>query len=338
VVAQPQISVVVVAYDRREFVAEALDSLAAQDLEPALFEVVLCTNLPRASLRSRLEASRVTVLELPPGNWGEWILSALPKCRGNVLCFLDDDDWFEPAKLSHVRTAFERYPSVGYFHNRVRRVVQGSSPIGGLDARLLARSEGPGPGLVENRNKDQRLLDRLFWGGGGFNLSAMAVRREVLLSLGPLTSELQVGHALALFYAAALGPWDLYFEPAPLTRYRVHSTNSSVPFGSDVRTEFRRAVERGETVLRDSQRIAGLIEAAGRGRFSSDAVRSVGERTRLLRSFGPPGPSRVQLLHDLVEYLSLTPPRVAADQRGLLTAIALGLLSPRRAVAWLQRD
>ena len=334
---QPTISVVVVAHDRVEFVADALDSLASQDLDPAFFEVVLCTNLPRSSIGSRLDASRVTVLELPPGNWGEWILSALPRCRGDVLCFLDDDDWFEPAKLSRVRSAFERYPSVGYFHNRIRRAFQGSSPTRGQNALALGNSEGPGLGLVEDRKKDQRLLDRLFWSGGGFNLSAMAVRRDLVRSLGPLTSELEVGHALALFYAAALGAWDIYFEPEALTRYRVHSANSSTPFGSDVRTEFRRAVERGGTVVRDSQRIARWIEAAGHGRYSSEAVRSVGGRTRLLASLGLPGLSRASLFHALVDYLSLTPGRVVADQRGLMAAVALGLLSPRRAAAWLRQ-
>ena len=333
--ARTKVSVVVVAYDRRDFIAEALDSVADQDLDPALFDVVVCTNLPRTSLESHLDSSRVTVLNLPPGNWGEWIVAALPRCRGEVLCFLDDDDRFEPTKLSCVCATFERHPSVGYFHNRVRRKFQAR---GLSDAHRVEDghdTEGPGLGLLEDRHKSRRRVDQLFWSGGGFNASAMAVRREVLASLGSLASELEVGHPLALFYAAALGAWDLYFEPTPLTLYRVHSTNSSTPTGSDVRTEFRRAVERGRSVVRDSERIARFIDSRGQARVSSAAVRSVGTRTRLLRSLSLPDLSRKDLLHGLGEYLSLTPPRIVADQRGMLAAIAFALVSPRQARAWL---
>jgi len=332
----PEISVVVVAYDRHDFIAEALDSVALQDLDPAAFEVIVCTNLPRSTLGPHANDPRMTVLQFPSGNWGEWVLAALPRCRGDVLCFLDDDDRFEPTKLSCVRTAFERYPTLGYFHNRVRRIPQVLSSTDGRRHELRTTLEGPGSGLLEDRRKSRDRIDRLFWSGGGFNASAMAVRREVVGSLGPLASQLEVGHPLALFYAAALGSWDLYFESAALTRYRVHPANRSVPSGSDVRTEFRRAAQRGDAVVRDSERIARFIDSHGRGRVSSTAVRSVGARTRLLRSLNLPDLSRTQLLHALGEYLSLTPPRIVADQRGMLAAVALGLLSPRQAGAWLR--
>jgi len=334
---RPEISVIVVAYGRRDFIAEALDSVAFQDLDPASFEVVVCTNLPGVNLGSWANDSRVTLLHFSSGNWGEWILAALPRCRGEILCFLDDDDRFEPTKLSCVRSAFERYPKVGYFHNRVQRVSQSSSGSDGWGGpEIRAAPEGPGIGLFENRRKNRGRIDRLFWSGGGFNASAMAVRREVVQSLGPLASQLEVGHPLALFFAAALGSWDLYFEPTALTRYRVHSANSSVPLGSDVRTEFRRAVERGDAVVRDSERIAQFIDSHGRGRVTSTAVRSVGARTRLLRSLNLPDLSRTLLLRGLVEYLSLTPPRIVADQGGMLAAVAFGLFSPRRAARWLR--
>ena len=333
---RPAISVVVVAYDRREFVGEALDSVAAQDLDPTSFDVVLCTNLPREDVGSQLEGSRVTILDLPNGNWGEWVLAALPRCRGDILCFLDDDDRFEPTKLSCVRAAFGRHPSLGYFHNRVQRLFSTLPPPERRNPGRLAGPEGPGSGLLEDRRKSRRRIDRLFWSGGGFNASAMAVRRDVFQSLGTLASGLEVGHPLALFFAAALGPWDLYFEPGALTRYRVHSTNRSVPSGSDVRTEYRRAVERGGSVVRDSERIARFIDSRGGRRISSRAVRSVGARTRLLRSLSAPNISRVELLQGLGEYLSLTPARVVADQRGMLSAIALGLVSPRRSNEWLR--
>jgi len=262
------------------------------------------------------------------------VVAALPHCRGDVLCFLDDDDRFDPRKLSSVRSVFRRHPSVGYYHNRVQRFVTDPEarrgPVG-----VPARPEGPECGLVEDRRKSRELVDELFWDEGGFNASAIAVRRAVLESLGSLATELEVGHSLALFYAAAVGTWDLYFEPEALTLYRVHSANSSVPSGSPLREEYLGAVERGGAVVRDSRRIARFIESH-RGRTASAPVRSVGFRTSLLRSLGSPDVSRTQLLRALAEYLSITPVRIATDQRGLFVMVALGLLSPRLPDTWLR--
>jgi glycosyltransferase involved in cell wall biosynthesis len=331
----PEITVVVVAHDRSDFVEEALASVAAQDIDPMLFEVVLCTNLPRGDLGANLGRVRWVRLDLGPGNWGEWVRAALPRCRGEILCFLDDDDRFEPRKLTSLHSVFRAHPSVGYYHNRVQRFVDGSASAG-YPSTPRRPPEGPVCGLVEDHGKSRRLVDRLFWNEGGFNASAMAVRREVLESLGPVVSELEVGHSLALFYAAALGPWDLFFDPLPLTDYRVHSANSSVPSGSDLRREYYGAVEHGGPVIRDAARIARFIETHREGRFSSAPVRSVGMRTRLLRTLGSPDVSRRQLFRQVAEYLSLTPVRLASNQRGMLAMAALGLLLPRLPDAWLR--
>jgi len=334
--SRPEISVIITAFERREFIAEALDSVAGQDLDPSRFEVVLCTNFSTANIESGHRRSPVIRLEMPSGTWGEWVLAALPRCQGDVLCFLDDDDLFERNKLSSIRSVFRQLPSVGYYHNRVQRFADGAPSSRGRHPGFRRGPEGPGYGLVADGQKSRTLVDRLFWGEGGFNASAMAVRREVLTSLGSLTSDLEVGHSLALFYAAVVGPWDLYFDPAPLTRYRVHAANSSVPIGTGLRRGVRGTTDHGQAVIRDSERIAGFVESHRQGRFSSAPIRSVGVRTRLLQSFGLPTLTRTELLRGLAEYLSLTPARIVADQRGLLAMIAFGLLSPRLPERWLR--
>lgn len=332
----PEITVMVVAHNRRDFVAEALGSVVAQDLDPDLFEVVFCTNVPRESLGSEVLRGRVARLDLPEGSWGEWIRAALPQCHGDILCFLDDDDLFEPGKLSSVRSAFRQYPSIGYYHNRIRRFTHGSLRSDVRFGGPRPGPEGPDCGLVEDRRKSRALINRLFWKAAGFNASAIAVRRDLLESLGSLFPQLEVGHPLALFYAGAISHRDLYFDPAALTRYRIHSTNSSVPSGSDVGREWRGALENGGAVIRDSERIARFIASDPRGRFSASPVRSVGLRTQLLRSLSRPDLSRTQLLRALGEYLSLTPENIVADQPGMLAMVALGLLSPRAPDGWLR--
>lgn len=319
----------VVAHDRPDYVREAVRSVAAQSLDPAQFEIVLLSNVPNLGLGPGFDTGHASQLELARGNWGEWVLSALPHFRGELLCFLDDDDLFEPGKLASVRSTFEQHPSVGYYHNRITRFVEGERPPSRPPAGAREGPIGPDVGLVRTAQKSRSMVDQLFWNAGGFNASAMVVRREVFASLGSLAIELEVGHPLALFYAAAMGPWDLFFDPAPLTRYRVHARNRSVPAGSDLRSEWRRAAENGPAIFRDSERIARFIDSDARHRFSSAPVRSVGTRARILWELALPHPSRWTLLRALGDYLALTPHRSMFDNRGMLGLAGAGVISPR---------
>lgn len=333
----PRITVLIVAYRRGGFVRDAVRSVVAQSLDRSLFEVVLLTNVPDLDLGSTGEVGGVTLVNMPPGNWGEWVDTALPQCHGEVLCFLDDDDLFEPEKLASVRAAFERHPSVGYLHNRVTRFIEGPSASPISPTRGGERPVGPDCGLIEGRQKTRSVIDRLFWDAGGFNASAIAVRREVLTSLGPLHAELELGHPLALFYAAALGTWDMYFDPAPLTRYRIHSDNRSAPAGSGLRSEARRARADGPAVARDAERIARFIDSDPRRRLSSAPVRSVGTRARLLQALGRTETSRGSLTRMVGEYLAYTPLSSMVDNRWMMGLALTGFLSPRLPARWLSR-
>jgi glycosyltransferase involved in cell wall biosynthesis len=333
--SDPRVSVVVVAYQRADFVRDAVRSVIGQTLEPSQFEVVLLTDVTNLDLGPMGNAGRVVQVALPPGSWGEWVLSALPECHGEVLCFLDDDDLFDRGKLASVLSTFDRHPSVGYYHNRISRFVEASSPSQPYAPDTRGRPVGPDCGLVEASQKTRAVIDRLFWDAGGFNDSAIAVRREVLASHGPLMAELELGHSLALFYAAALGKWDLFFDATPLTRYRIHAGNRSTPAGSGVRLEAGRARDDGAAIVRDADRIARFIDSDPHHRLSWAPVRSVGTRTRLLRALTDPETSRGALLRLLREYLAFTPFRSMVDNRGMLGLSLAGLLAPRLPSRWL---
>lgn len=333
----PEVTVLVVAHARREFLFDALRSVGNQRIDRRSYEVVLAADLSDPDLDRVCEEERIVRLSPEPGNWGEWVAKALPHCQGRVVCFLDDDDLFEPEKVGAVLAAFATRERLGYYHNRSRRFGTASRSVPSGSFHRLARPYGPAGGWLSDGEKTRARSRALFWQGGGFNLSSIAVRRELLDPILPELERIEASHSLALFYAALLGPWDLFFDPAPLTRYRIHDGNWSATPGTELRYQWPRLEHDAPVLLRDARRIAHRVETSRDPRVSSAPVRSVEARCRLVRSFGPePAPSRARLVA-LGQYLARTPPTIAWDQRGLVALGTWNLWDPSRPYRWLSR-
>lgn len=336
--AAPEVTVLVVAHARRGYVAEALRSVGRQRLDRRSYEVVLATDLSDPELDRVCVEEGVVRVEPTPGNWAEWVSAALPSCRGRVVSFLDDDDLLEPEKVGAVLAAFRAREGLGYYHNRVRRFTSADPPVPPRDPPRRSALYGPHGGLLPNREKTGARSRALFWQGGGFNTSSIAVRRELLDSALPELRQIEASHSLALFYAALLGPWDLYFDPAPLTRYRIHGANWSATPGTGLRSQWHRLEHDAPVLLRDARRIARRIEDSENPRVSSAPVRSVEARCRLLQTLGPEPASARSRIGALVRYVARTPPAAAWGQRGLLALGTWNLWAPSRPYRWLTRD
>jgi glycosyl transferase family 2 len=330
----PELSVVVVAHQRREFVAAALASVRSQTLEPGRYETVLCTDLDESAWGGE-HADGLVTIRPPPGRWGAWLLAALPTCRGRVICFLDDDDVFTARKLESVRDAFLRHPRLGYYHNRSVRIgpAEGSpdgSPPAGPSAPI-----GPSGGFLEGRRLTPARTERMFWAGAGFNASSMAVRRELIDPIRPLLGGLEVGHPLAFFYAAAMDSWDLYLDPEVLTHYRVHDGNSSVPAGAGLLRSWGRMLQVAPSIERDSERLADWIGASPQQRVSPAPLRAAAARQHLVRSIGEPDRPFGHRARSLAAFLGRNPPRVWWWHRGLAGLGLASLLVPHGVDGWL---
>jgi hypothetical protein len=342
---EPELTVLVTAYRRSRFLAEALRSAIDQSLDRARYEIVLLTNVEEPGLFGRLAGSGIVRPPVSEGSWGDWVVAALPHCRAPLIGFLDDDDLFLPQKLSAVLSVFREHPTIQYYHNRIDPFLD--SPTGGGSNAPGGRTRliGPTVGLVEDRGKDRRRSARLFWERGGFNASAMVVRRELIEGSAPLLRSLLGGQPLALFYAALAGSGDLYFDGRALTRFRRHPGNRSTPTGSALVAEFRRAAhpdpagihDTSAAISADAERIARFVETNDPVRIASRPIRSVAARSRLVAALADSRPGRGAIAQAFGTYVRLTPLRVLARHRGLVMAAGLGLVRADLAGRWLER-
>ncbi len=121
----PLISVLIIAYNRERQIAEALDSVLAQE-GPFALEVVIgedcSTDGTREVIRSYRERRPDLIRPIfRPRNVGPVANYALTleSCRGRYVALLDADDyWLSPDKLRKQLELLERHPECSFcFHN-----------------------------------------------------------------------------------------------------------------------------------------------------------------------------------------------------------------------------
>ena len=113
-----EITVLIVAYDREEFLFRAVESVLSQTFDLTKVEIIVLTNLHSIELPPIDERVKLQKIILGEGKIGEYILKGITIANGRIICFLDDDDLFEPHKLTTVYRVFSKIPDLGYYRNR----------------------------------------------------------------------------------------------------------------------------------------------------------------------------------------------------------------------------
>lgn len=227
----PAVSVLVVTCDRRELLAECLESIAAQGYPRDRLEVLVFDNGSRDGTREWLRGSRpdVRLLEAP-SNLG--FAAPNNRCaevaRGRLLCLVNNDVRLEPGALAELVRA---------------RTATGAACIG---ARLLdasgQRVEFDGGvmnfhGHAAPRGHGEQVAGRDSTGGEPFRTlfacgGAMLVDRDVFLAAGGFDESY-----FAYFEDVDLG-WrlrvlgeDVVIAPRALARHREHGSEALLPQG-----------------------------------------------------------------------------------------------------------
>lgn len=117
------ISVIVTAYNRKNYLDESLRSLERQTLPKDKFEVILITNFEFDTSGYNLSI-RAIVME---GSIGEFLKRGIMESNNDRICFLDDDDLFHPQKLQIVFDNF--VPEYVYFKNSYKMFTNSTEPF-----------------------------------------------------------------------------------------------------------------------------------------------------------------------------------------------------------------
>jgi glycosyltransferase involved in cell wall biosynthesis len=142
------VSVVIPAYRAARTVNRAVDSVLEQTRPPV--EILVVDDGSPDDLAGALSVygNRVTLLQKPNGGAASARNLGIEHARGELIAFLDADDYWHPAKLQRQLELFKRYPELGLVAGHYRSQHPGAAAVAptiaapGLFDRVL-RVSGP---------------------------------------------------------------------------------------------------------------------------------------------------------------------------------------------------
>ncbi len=110
------VTVLIPVYNRERFIADALDSVIAQDYHDWDILVVDDGSTDRTveAVNSRISDDRIALIQMKHGGCAAATAMGIEHARGPVITSLDSDDKLMPDSLSAVMPSFENNPRLGY--------------------------------------------------------------------------------------------------------------------------------------------------------------------------------------------------------------------------------
>src|ERR1700755_604600 len=121
---RPYISVLVDTYNHERFIEEALVSVLEQDVAGVEREVIVVDDgsTDRTPEIVRKLEPRVRLIRKVNGGQASAFNAGIPECAGEIVAFLDGDDWWAPGKLRAVADALAEQPEIGLVGHGITEV------------------------------------------------------------------------------------------------------------------------------------------------------------------------------------------------------------------------
>ncbi len=213
---RPFCTVLIDTYNHERYIERAIVSVMEQDFPASDLEILVVDDgsTDRTPDIVRMFAPRVRLLQKKNNGQASAFNAAFPKCRGQVISFLDGDDWFLPRKIAAVAQALCSEPiasGVGHGYYQFQE-TSGETQIHAVDRDSFVK--------ITNLESVREVFHA--WWGRILN-SAFSIRREALERVVPIDESLTfcADSPIALT-GMALGATLL---KEPLAYYRVHSSN-----------------------------------------------------------------------------------------------------------------
>jgi glycosyltransferase involved in cell wall biosynthesis len=262
--SKPYVSVLIDTYNHERFIEQAITSVLGQHRRLDDVEVIVVDDgsTDRTPEIVRRFEPRVRLIHKPNGGQASAFNVGIPECRGEIVAFLDGDDWWAPQKLRLVVEALEQDAEAGIIGNGITEVFEN-----GDEHSLLLHDT---PRFRIDSLQGARIFRRR---KSHLGTSRMAVRAEILRKILPVPKALVIEADEYIFtMAAALSVASIVGES--LTFYRIHSGNL-----------FQLSGFKKEAVLRKQKCMESLARAIADGLFqlglAKDIVRAVVEAVQV---------------------------------------------------------
>jgi hypothetical protein len=213
--SMPCVSVLIDTYDHERFIERAITSVLDQDMPMEEVEILVVDDgsTDRTPEIVRRFEPRVRLIRKLNGGQASAFNVGISECRGEIVAFLDGDDWWAPQKLRLVLQAAEADPGVGIIGNGITEVLEnGDERSEVLLEHCRFRIDSLQGARIFRRRKSQ------------LGTSRMTVRAGILREILPIPDSIRIEADEYIFTLAATLSTALIVQE-PLTFYRIHGQN-----------------------------------------------------------------------------------------------------------------
>lgn len=242
--ALPLVSVIIGNYNYGRFIAEAIESVFAQTYRN--FELIVVDDGSYDDSRAIIQSyeNQLTAIFQENGGQGAAFNNGLANSSGEIICFLDSDDYFREDKIEKVVKAFAENPQwVQISHGRIS--VEADGTVIGNDPTFF--SQGDVTPLL------------LKWGRYAWAVtSALSYRRSVLEQVGSIPPRPRGADTFLTATVPFYGEVGCIREP--LMCYRKHDANmqaraANVPYFIEQRKDTQLCINTAARQLKKNKQL-----------------------------------------------------------------------------------
>ena len=222
---KPAVTVLIDTYNHERFIEQALVSVLEQDFPADDVEILVVDDgsTDRTPEIVRKFEPRVRLLRKANGGQASAFNTGISEARGEIIAFLDGDDWWMRNKLTRVTQAMRANPALGIVGHGIVMTY--------LDGREQSETLRDGFHFQADTLEGALLFRRR---GAFLGTSRMTIRTKLLREIGPVPEALIV-QADEYLYTLASVLARAQILPKTLTYYRLHESNGFHNLSGDLR-------------------------------------------------------------------------------------------------------
>lgn len=225
----PFVSVLVTAYNRKEYILEAVKSVLNQTIERSKYEIIVVKNYLDYNIDKFLSEYGVINIYTDELSLGAKLAYGIEKARGEILCFLEDDDMFLPNKLNEVTNIFHSNNKIFLARNNIFKTF--SPVIINSIIKINSKNFHCIHEISISNIKSVKDLFHIRRKYSFFNTSSISIRKDPYVKSSNFLKDVNNGIDLFLFYFGIFnGSEDniIAFQEQTLSIYRLHNSWSQI--------------------------------------------------------------------------------------------------------------
>ena len=218
------IAVIVLAFYRKHFLLRAINSVLEQSISESTIDIVVVKNFHDTLIDNFIRDHHIKNVYTDDKSLGKKILLGIENTDSEIICFLEDDDFFTRDKIFYVKKRFGENDNVVFYHNSMIPVNANGDIMSKWYRQETELTYANAAGTVA----DLRRVIHF----GSHNLSSISIRRHLLNEYKMLLMDMTFNLDYTIMLIALDSDELVVSDSRKLTYYTVHNSASS-PTGKD---------------------------------------------------------------------------------------------------------